>query len=84
MLQSIIDTSLQVTEALMYLSDQDLVHSSVSSHAVQMITPGLAKLAMLERTVLEGRVIVRELFGIERLTVPFRRLVQKTKVGMCL
>jgi len=51
------DTCLQVTEALMYLRDQDLVHSSVSSHAIQMITPKLAKLGMFERSVLEGEDI---------------------------
>ena len=44
----------QVTEALLYLRDQDLVHGSVSSHSVQMVTRHTAKLAMLERTVLEG------------------------------
>ena len=48
------DVCLQVTEALIYLYDRDLVHGSVSSHAVQMLTPGIARLGMLERTVEEG------------------------------
>ena len=50
---SLIDICLQITDALLYLEDQDLVHSSVSSHAVQMVSLNIAKLGMMERVVME-------------------------------
>ena len=51
---SVIDVSLQVVDALLYLSERGLVHSSVSSHAVLMVNSTLAKLGMFERMVEEG------------------------------
>ena len=41
-------------DALPYLSERGLVHSSVSSHAVLMVNSTLAKLGMFERMVEEG------------------------------
>ena len=51
---SVIDVSLQVVDALLYLSERGLVHSSVSSHAVLMVNSTQAKLGMFERMVEEG------------------------------
>ena len=49
-----IDVSLKVVDALIYLSERGLVHFSVSSHAVLMVNSTLAKLGMFERMVEEG------------------------------
>ena len=51
---SVIDVSLQIVDALVYLSELGLVHSSVSSHAVLMVNSTVAKLGMFERMVGEG------------------------------
>ena len=47
---SLIDICLQVTDSLLYLY-LDLLHSSVSSDAVQVVSFNIAKLGMTERLV---------------------------------
>ena len=42
-----------MTDALLYLDTMGLVHGSVSSHAVQLVAGGVAKVSLLERTVAE-------------------------------
>ena len=53
---------LQVTDALIYLEDRDVVHRVVSSHAVQVTTlAGQVKLGMLEAAVRAGQHAMRPL-----------------------
>ena len=54
-----VDLLLQVTDGLMFLAGRGLVHRAVTSHAVQMVSSGVAKLGMLELTVREGVVVSR-------------------------
>jgi len=56
------DIALQVTDALIYLEDRDVVHRVVSSHAVQVTTlAGQVKLGMLEAAVRAGQHAMRPL-----------------------
>ena len=62
---SMIDVSLQIVDALLYLSELGLVHSSVSSHAVLMVNTTVAKLGMFEKMVGEGKITLST-FSLER------------------
>ena len=57
----VVDILLQVTDGLMFLAGRGFVHRAITSHAVQMINKGVAKLGMLEVTVKEGKVVSRPL-----------------------
>jgi len=41
----------QVCSALTYMHDQHLVHGLVSSHAIQLVAAGMAKLGNFEYTI---------------------------------
>ena len=43
----------------MFLAGRGLVHRAVTSHAVQMVSSGVAKLGMSEMMVREGMVVSR-------------------------
>ena len=45
-----VDLLLQVTDGLTFLAGRGLVHRAVTSHAIQMVSSGVAKLGMLEKT----------------------------------
>jgi serine/threonine protein kinase len=54
-----VDILLQVTDGLMFLAERDLVHRAVTSHAVQLTRPGVAKVGQLELTVHDGEIVRR-------------------------